>query len=630
MTSNTRTQPNGGASTSTTPKRTPSQPATLQRLRSGGEAASTLQSSAVAAMGSVRTLASVSSCGTSLHALAPQRTIKVVLIGDGGSGKTSIRNRFLTRTFFPSYRATIGADFVTRTLPLDPAHPDGAKATLQIWDTAGQERFQSLGSAFYRGADAVVIAFDASKGAEALERVKGWYEAFMAKAPGPSGEEHGRFCWVCAANKADLGTGVGAERDDVWKVLDALVARREGQPDWGADDDVAQPGDEQPANPAEVLSRPDPNGVDLTEARTPPSTSKAAREISTTSTSNADAASPTRAARPTQYRRSRQSLSSIAAAAAKSAANDANDANGGAVKTMYTTPYSTLNTHKLSSSPQPLERKADSSGFLSSWRRSKSKQSSQARGHQKRQSIKSIDVFQPSDESDTDAAARYVFPSSSRLKLDTPPRSVASARDRQRVDSSLSLTAPSVYHTPRGSTFFSVSPSVARSGDDASVRRLRVDSASSLEADSSKLNRTSIASTLSASTLKPTRLQTPKSITDLFHPQPSSPPAPHTPSTISLPLPPPLPLPPTATSPSIEHGFTLFATSAKSAHNIERMFAHIVQRVGAASAFDDAQRAVGESDAQRREREEREAELVRRTIRLASGKGTGERWFACC
>ena len=32
--------------------------------------------------------------------------------------------------------------------------------TLQIWDTAGQERFQSLGRAFYRGAEACVLVFD--------------------------------------------------------------------------------------------------------------------------------------------------------------------------------------------------------------------------------------------------------------------------------------------------------------------------------------------------------------------------------------------------------------------------------------------------------------------------------------
>jgi Ras-related protein Rab-7A len=48
--------------------------------------------------------------------------------------------------------ATIGADFLTKTIKVD-----GRDVTLQIWDTAGQERFQSLGVAFYRGSDCCIL-----------------------------------------------------------------------------------------------------------------------------------------------------------------------------------------------------------------------------------------------------------------------------------------------------------------------------------------------------------------------------------------------------------------------------------------------------------------------------------------
>jgi GTPase SAR1 family protein len=37
---------------------------------------------------------------------------------------------------------------------------DDRLVTMQIWDTAGQERFQSLGVAFYRGADCCVLVYD--------------------------------------------------------------------------------------------------------------------------------------------------------------------------------------------------------------------------------------------------------------------------------------------------------------------------------------------------------------------------------------------------------------------------------------------------------------------------------------
>jgi Ras-related protein Rab-7A len=50
----------------------------------------------------------------------------------------------------------LGADFITKEVETD----DGKKVMMQIWDTAGQERFQSLGVAYYRGADACVLVYD--------------------------------------------------------------------------------------------------------------------------------------------------------------------------------------------------------------------------------------------------------------------------------------------------------------------------------------------------------------------------------------------------------------------------------------------------------------------------------------
>lgn len=64
---------------------------------------------------------------------------KVVLIGDAAVGKTAIRNRFLSGQFTASYKATIGADFFTKTIDIK-----GQQVSMQIWDTAGQERFRSL------------------------------------------------------------------------------------------------------------------------------------------------------------------------------------------------------------------------------------------------------------------------------------------------------------------------------------------------------------------------------------------------------------------------------------------------------------------------------------------------------
>ncbi|XP_021573009.1 ras-related protein Rab-7a isoform X2 [Carlito syrichta] len=81
--------------------------------------------------------------------------LKVIILGDSGVGKTSLMNQYVNKKFSNQYKATIGADFLTKEVMVDDR-----LVTMQIWDTAGQERFQSLGVAFYRGADCCVLVFD--------------------------------------------------------------------------------------------------------------------------------------------------------------------------------------------------------------------------------------------------------------------------------------------------------------------------------------------------------------------------------------------------------------------------------------------------------------------------------------
>lgn len=52
---------------------------------------------------------------------------------------------------------------------------------MQLWDTAGQERFQSLGVAFYRGADCCVLTFDVTNG-KSFETLDSWRDEFLIQA----------------------------------------------------------------------------------------------------------------------------------------------------------------------------------------------------------------------------------------------------------------------------------------------------------------------------------------------------------------------------------------------------------------------------------------------------------------
>uniref|UniRef100_T1JHA0 small monomeric GTPase n=1 Tax=Strigamia maritima TaxID=126957 RepID=T1JHA0_STRMM len=84
-------------------------------------------------------------------------TLKILIIGESGVGKSSLLLRFTDDTFDPELPATIGVDFKVKTITVD-----GNRAKLAIWDTAGQERFRTLTPSYYRGAQGVILVYDVS------------------------------------------------------------------------------------------------------------------------------------------------------------------------------------------------------------------------------------------------------------------------------------------------------------------------------------------------------------------------------------------------------------------------------------------------------------------------------------
>lgn len=121
--------------------------------------------------------------------------LKVIILGDSGVGKTSLMNQYVHKRFSNQYKATIGADFLTKEVMIGDR-----MVTLQIWDTAGQERFQSLGVAFYRGADSCVLVYDITD-AKTFDTLETWMDEFLIHAS-PRNQES--FPFVVLGNKADL------------------------------------------------------------------------------------------------------------------------------------------------------------------------------------------------------------------------------------------------------------------------------------------------------------------------------------------------------------------------------------------------------------------------------------------
>lgn len=134
--------------------------------------------------------------------------LKVIILGDSGVGKTSLMNRYVNNKFSNQYKATIGADFLTKEVMVDER-----LVTMQIWDTAGQERFQSLGVAFYRGADCCVLVFDVTV-QKTFETLDSWRDEFLIQA---SPRDPENFPFVVLGNKIDLeGRAISQKRAMSW------------------------------------------------------------------------------------------------------------------------------------------------------------------------------------------------------------------------------------------------------------------------------------------------------------------------------------------------------------------------------------------------------------------------------
>ncbi|XLR04310.1 hypothetical protein S83_070508, partial [Arachis hypogaea] len=115
-----------------------------------------------------------------------------------GVRKTSLMNQYVYRKFSQHYKATIGTDFVTKELQVDDS-----SLYRSIWDTIGQERFNSLGAAFYRGADCCVLVYDVNAH-NTFDTLNNWHDEFIKQA---DLNDHEAFPFVLLGNKVDVDGG---------------------------------------------------------------------------------------------------------------------------------------------------------------------------------------------------------------------------------------------------------------------------------------------------------------------------------------------------------------------------------------------------------------------------------------
>ncbi|XP_048825845.1 ras-related protein Rab-28 isoform X2 [Brienomyrus brachyistius] len=97
------------------------------------------------------------------------RQLKVVLIGDGASGKTSLTTRFAQEAFGRQYKQTIGLDFFLKRITL----PGNLNVTLQVWDIGGQSIGGKMLDKYIYGAQGVLLVYDITN-YQSFENLEDW------------------------------------------------------------------------------------------------------------------------------------------------------------------------------------------------------------------------------------------------------------------------------------------------------------------------------------------------------------------------------------------------------------------------------------------------------------------------
>ncbi|HYU06636.1 MAG TPA: Rab family GTPase [Thermoplasmata archaeon] len=127
--------------------------------------------------------------------------VKVVLLGDGGVGKTSLVRRFVVDQYSDDYITTVGTKVSKKSVNVGSAL-DEVEMIMQIWDVLGQKGYSGVQETAIKGAQGVLVVYDVTNGESRRAIDDYWMPAVWRLA--------GVIPMVLAANKSDLA------EDRVW------------------------------------------------------------------------------------------------------------------------------------------------------------------------------------------------------------------------------------------------------------------------------------------------------------------------------------------------------------------------------------------------------------------------------
>ena len=137
--------------------------------------------------------------------------MKIILIGDGSVGKTSLRRRFMGQFLENEYIQTIGADLSIKNLKIYVASTP-TTVQYQIWDLSGQQHFSNVRPIYYKGASGILLVYDMTN-RSSFENIIYWIEEVRTKS------DKKYLPLILFANKLDLRCQVNSPIDSAEGLL---------------------------------------------------------------------------------------------------------------------------------------------------------------------------------------------------------------------------------------------------------------------------------------------------------------------------------------------------------------------------------------------------------------------------
>ena len=131
-------------------------------------------------------------------------TLKLLIVGGSGVGKTNFLNMFLNNKFNQNYFSSTGIDLQDKIMNIK-----NKKVRIQIWDTAGQEKYKSITKNLFLKVMGALVLYDITN-EESFTKLKEWVELIK--------EECGRHIKILIiGNKSDLESQRAIDKEDAMK-----------------------------------------------------------------------------------------------------------------------------------------------------------------------------------------------------------------------------------------------------------------------------------------------------------------------------------------------------------------------------------------------------------------------------